>query len=163
MVDITPLRDDLLDGSGNHALKTKLRKKIRDRVKVCDIAECWPLKDGLNADISLSKHYFNNAKYGKHMTIRQVLFQLTFHELPPYDRIIRMKCENSRCVNPSHFSATGWTGPSYVDMKRLIYELGWATEESAEEIHCGKEVAAFYRRAREAPAVGRPATFNTEG
>jgi hypothetical protein len=161
MVEQSPLRHDLVTGNGNGVLKRKLHKKIRDRVKVCGVKKCWELKDGMTADLSLSRHYFDNTKYGKHITMRNVLFQLTFHELPPFDRIIRMKCENSRCVNPAHYSAAGWRMP-FDDMAMLIFEREWIGEEEAIEMHAGKVYSSWYLRQMEAPAVGRHATFNAE-
>ena len=160
MVEQNPLRPDLIDGSGSPMLKNKLRRRIKDRVLKCDVPQCWLLNEGDTGLISLDHRYFADGK-GRHITMRQVLFQLTYHRLPPEGRLIRMKCDNpTRCISPAHFQVEGWDGPSYADIKRLIYEQGWTTEEDAEEVHCGKEVAAWYRRAREAPPVGRPATFN---
>ena len=160
MEEAPSLRRDLVYSEGRHPLKTKLRKKIRDRVDVCGVPQCWKLNEGETADLSLSRHYFDDAKYGKHMTMRQVLFQLTYHQLPPFGRIIRMKCPNpSTCINPAHYSATGWRMP-FDSMAKLIFELEWITEQEAIEMHAGKTFSSWYLRQRDAPMVGRKATFD---
>ena len=147
MEEPASLRQDILLGAdGTHPLRNKLRKRIRDRVEKCDVPDHWLLKEGESGLLSLDHRYFD-SKYAKHITIRQALFQLTYRELPPLGRIIRMKCEKKRCTNPTHFEVTGWK-PPYDFMQRCVQDCDERTYN------------AWYLRQREAPVVGRKATFN---
>lgn len=159
MVETTPLRHELLNGDGAHVLKTKLRKKIRDRVETCDVPDCWILKGNDSGLLSLDRRFFGgNLKRGKHMTMRQALFQLTFHEMPPVDRIIKMQCGDSRCVNPAHYSVAGWKMP-FETMAKLIYHLEWISEKEAVQMHAGKTYAAWYLRHMEDPLLNRRTAY----
>ena len=145
MEEPASLRQDILLGAdGTHPLRNKLRKRIRDRVEKCDVPDHWLLKEGESGLLSLDHRYFD-SKYAK---------------LPPLGRIIRMKCEKKRCTNPTHFEVTGWK-PPYDFMQRCVQELGWISEEDAMQMHCDERTYnAWYLRQREAPVVGRKATFN---
>src|SRR5665647_3753922 len=111
MVDQFSLR---LSGDGK-----KLTKQIRDRCDRCYVADCWTLKDPKDkGQIFLSKKYLTSGKWRK-VQIRQVLFQIVYGEPAPIGRVIKMRCKNRRCINPSHYSISGWTPPWPV-MHRMI-------------------------------------------
>jgi hypothetical protein len=121
-------------GGGESELKDELQKRIRDRVISCKIPDCWLIKQGETHQICLDKRYFDSG-VGRCMPIRQILFQMTFHSLPPLGRIIRMDCQpkenQARCVNPAHYKISGWK-ISAEDQTRLVNELGWITREQIE-------------------------------
>lgn len=133
MVKQVMLSLQLLEGN-NSELKSELQKRIRDRVIACKIPDCWLLKKGESHQICLDKRYFDSG-VGRCMPIRQVLFQTTFHSLPPLGRIIRMDClpeqNQTRCLNPAHYKIAGWK-ISAEDQARLVDELGWITQAQIE-------------------------------
>jgi hypothetical protein len=146
MVERIALRYDVREDA-DHPLRNEIRKRVRDRVDKCDVPDCWVLVDpNDNGQLALDRHFFHNSKHGRHVQIRQVLFQLTFHALPPVGRIIRTKCPTKNCVNPAHYKIAGWKMP-YEDMQKLIKELNWITQEQAEELYTdskGREYAPWY-------------------
>lgn len=116
----------------------KLTKQIRDRCDRCYVPDCWTLKDPNDkGQIFLSKKLITTGKWRK-AQIRHVLFQSTYGEPVPIGRVIRMRCGNKRCINPAHYSVSGWRPPWEV-MHRMIDELGWITEEQAKEWYSSKE------------------------
>jgi hypothetical protein len=155
MVKPARLTVGLLEGRGDKLtseLKSDLQKRIRDRVVNCKIPDCWLLKRGESHQICLDRRYFD-SDVGRCIPIRQVLFQTTFHMLPPIGRIIRMDClpkENqAHCLNPAHFKIAGWK-ISAEDRDRLVDELGWITREQIEcrrPMKKGKQMAdwAWYQ------------------
>ncbi len=123
---------------------TLIRKHIRDRCDVCWVPTCWELKDPKDhGRMYLPRKWISDEPVktrGRYVQIRQLLFQSIFQEPAPLMRQIRMRCGNNRCINPAHYSVTGWQPPWSI-MHRMIDELGWITEEQATKWYFGKEQA----------------------
>jgi hypothetical protein len=113
---------------------TELAKMLRDRCYNCYTSDCWVPKDYEidKGQMYLPHYYFNNAKRGRYVQIRQVLFQIAYQEPPPRGRKIHMHCGTPGCVNPGHAYVRGWK-PSWPALEDMINRRGWLTEEQAKE------------------------------
>jgi hypothetical protein len=119
----------------------KLTKQIKDRVEVCYIPDCWPLKDPNDkGSIYLPKKFIvssssESIKKQRRVQIRHFLFQIAYEEVLPIGRLTRMRCGNNRCINPAHIKVAGWE-PDYRPVRKMV-NLGWLTQEQADEWFAG--------------------------
>ena len=111
----------------------ELAKTLSERCNGCYSSDCWPLKEGNeNGQMYLPHYYFANAKRGRYVQIKQVLFQIAYNEPVPRGRKIHNYCETHGCMNPGHFYVRGWR-PDAVSIHDLIDRRGWLTDEQALE------------------------------
>jgi hypothetical protein len=98
----------------NFELAFKLNKRdllfrIRDRVKKCNVPQCWELKDPDEDRLYLSRVETMDRK-GRHVQLRRLLFYLEYGFVPRR-RVITMYCGNNGCINPAHMKAKGFEPP----------------------------------------------------
>ena len=157
----------------NDATRRYLYKALRMRIEGCYLPRCWTLKPGDSGQIYLNK---NVSASRKRVEIKRLLFYIACGEVPDMENI-KTRCQTPRCVNPAHCYSRSikpdigemvvrnwitadqiyeyWGGP-----KPHKEKVEYSVEVEEPPVENTKEEASWYRHAREAPAVGRKATFD---
>jgi hypothetical protein len=124
MVETFALRD-MAEGE-----KKELNKLIRDRCEECYVPRCWILKDpNDDGQISLKRKYIS-ADRRERVQLRRLLFFIEYKHQPPLGRVIKMRCQNPRCINPSHMKVKGFA-PSYGKVYDMIDRKILTLDEAA--------------------------------